>query len=151
MALHLHRAARTDQLADELGALLATPPADPFAAEVVVVPAKGVERWLSQRLSHRLGVGVGDDGICAGVDFRSPWSLFATLRDTASLGSSGAGSTAAGSGDEEDPWAPEALVWPLLGVLDDSLDEPWAVTLARHVGHGLEGEEGDLRRGRRYA
>ena len=49
--------------------------ADPFAAEVVAVPAKGVERWLAQRLSHRLGAPDGD-GICAGVAFRSPprWS-----------------------------------------------------------------------------
>ncbi|THJ04973.1 exonuclease V subunit gamma, partial [Nocardioides sp.] len=136
MALHLHRATRTDHLADELGALLAKPLADPFADEVVVVPAKGVERWLSQRLSHRLGVGRrGGDGICAGVDFRSPWSLFSEVVGTR----------------DEDPWAPDALVWPLLRVLDDSLDEPWAAPLARHVGHGVEGEEGDLRRGRRYA
>ncbi len=31
--------------------LLATPLADPFAREVVVVPARGVERWVTQRLS----------------------------------------------------------------------------------------------------
>ena len=55
--LHLHRAPRTDQLADALGELLAEPLDDPFAEEVVVVPAKGVERWLTQRLSHRLGAG----------------------------------------------------------------------------------------------
>ncbi len=48
--LHLHRAERTDLLADGLGALLATPLPDPFAEELVIVPAKGVERWLSQRL-----------------------------------------------------------------------------------------------------
>ena len=67
MTLHLHRAARTDQLADQLGELLASPLADPFAPEVVVVPAKGVERWLSQRLSHRLGVAPErGDGVCAG-------------------------------------------------------------------------------------
>jgi exodeoxyribonuclease V gamma subunit len=80
MALHLHRAARTDQLADQLGELLAVPLPDPFATEVVVVPAKGVERWLSQRLSHRLGTAAGrEDGVCAGVDFRSPRSLFAVV------------------------------------------------------------------------
>ncbi|MDH2413032.1 exodeoxyribonuclease V subunit gamma [Nocardioides sp. CER19] len=144
MALHLHRAPRTDQLADALGELLAVPPGDPFATDVVVVPAKGVERWLSQRLSHRLGATPGRrDGVCAGVEFRSPWSLFAALRDSSSLGSSGSG--------DEDPWAPESLVWPLLAAIDDSLDEPWAATLARHVGHGLAGEEGDLRRGRRFS
>ena len=55
MALLLHRAARTDQLVDGLAGLLAEPSADPFAEELVVVPARGVERWLTQRLSHRLG------------------------------------------------------------------------------------------------
>ena len=55
MTLHLHRAARTDVLAEALGDLLARPLDDPFANELVLVPAKGVERWLSQRLSHRLG------------------------------------------------------------------------------------------------
>jgi exodeoxyribonuclease V gamma subunit len=135
VAVRLHRAARTDQLADALGELLAVPAHDPFATELVVVPAKGVERWLSQRLSHRLGTSPGRaDGICAGVDFRSPWSLFAALRE-----------------DDDDPWAPEALVWPLLAVIDASLDEPWAETLARHLGHGLITEEADLRVGRRLA
>ena len=55
MALYLHRAERTDVLADGLGALLAEPLPDPFAEELVLVPARGVERWLSQRLSHVLG------------------------------------------------------------------------------------------------
>ena len=105
MTLHLHRAARTDQLADQLGELLASPLADPFAAEVVVVPAKGVERWLSQRLSHRLGTAPGrGDGVCAGVDFRSPRSLFAVVSGR----------------PDDDPWAADALAWPLLRVIDAS-------------------------------
>ncbi|HET7431833.1 MAG TPA: exodeoxyribonuclease V subunit gamma, partial [Nocardioides sp.] len=65
MGLHLHRAPRADLLADQLGELLARPLDDPFASEVVVVPARGVERWLAQRLSHRLGTGSGHDGVCA--------------------------------------------------------------------------------------
>ena len=67
MGLHIHRAERTDLLADGLGALLSDPLDDPFAEEVVIVPAKGVERWLSQRLSHILGRGNGQDGVCAGI------------------------------------------------------------------------------------
>ena len=59
MVLHLHRAPRTDLLADALGELLSTPLDDPFATELVLVPARGVERWLSQRLSHRLGTSPG--------------------------------------------------------------------------------------------
>ncbi|WGL52390.1 exodeoxyribonuclease V subunit gamma [Nocardioides sp. BP30] len=135
MAVRLHRAARTDQLADALGELLAVPAADPFATEVVVVPAKGVERWLSQRLSHRLGAAAGRaDGVCAGIEFRSPWSLFAALRE-----------------DDEDPWSPDTLTWPLLEVIDLSVGESWAATLGRHLGHGSPEGEADLRRGRRLA
>jgi len=136
VTLHLHRAARTDLLADQLGDLLAVPLEDPFAQEVVVVPAKGVERWLTQRLSHRLGSGSrGGDGVCAGVEFRTPGSLVAEITGTR----------------DEDPWAPDALVWPLLAALDHSLDESWATTLALHLGHGLDGEDADLRRGRRFS
>ena len=54
--LRLHRAERADVLAAELGRELATPLRDPFASEVVAVPAKGVERWLTQRLSTVLGL-----------------------------------------------------------------------------------------------
>ncbi|WP_183093475.1 exodeoxyribonuclease V subunit gamma, partial [Nocardioides stalactiti] len=136
MALHLHRATRTDQLADQLGVLLATPLPDPFATEVVVVPAKGVERWLSQRLSHRLGTGArGGDGVCAGLEFLSPTSLFARVSDR--------------PGD--DPWAAAALTWPLLRTIDEVVGEPWAATLARHLGHDVAGDDGELRRGRRFA
>ena len=51
----------------------------PVRRDLVVVPARGVERWLSQRLSHVLGRGEGSDGVCAGVAFRSPGSLIAEI------------------------------------------------------------------------
>ncbi|GAB2639718.1 exodeoxyribonuclease V subunit gamma [Nocardioides ginkgobilobae] len=136
MTLLLHRAARTDQLVDGLAALLAEPSPDPFAEELVVVPARGVERWLTQRLSHRLGAAEGrEDGVCAGVALRSPWSLVAELLGTR----------------DEDPWSPETLTWPLIETLDACLEEEWAVPLALHLGAGRDGEELDLRRGRRFA
>ena len=135
MALHIHRAERTDALADGLGALLATPPPDPFAKDLVMVPARGVERWLSQRLSHVLGRGSGEDGVCAGVSFRSPASLIAEI---------------AGTGDH-DPWSPDAMTWPLLEVIDAHLDEPWCHTLATHLGRFATDDERELRQGRRYA
>ncbi|MGA9747566.1 MAG: exodeoxyribonuclease V subunit gamma, partial [Nocardioides sp.] len=136
MTLRIHRAERTDLLADGLAELLAAPLEDPFAEELVVVPARGVERWLTQRLAHRIGVGArGGDGVCAGVRFVSPHSLVSMLLDK----------------DRDDPWHPDRLVWPLLGVLDDCLDEPWCTTVAAHLGHGLDGDEGELRRSRRYS
>lgn len=133
MAVHLHRAARTDRLADALAQVLATPLADPFASELVVVPAKGVERWLSQRLSHSLGAGLAGgagDGVCAGVRFRSPHSLIAKL-----LGI-----------EDDDPWAPDPLSWRVLEAIDTHLGEAWAAPLARHL--GADGQE--LKLGRRY-
>src|ERR1700709_422278 len=136
MALHLHRAERTDLLADGLGALLSQPLDDPFAAELVLVPARGVERWLSQRLSHVLGRGAGADGVCAGVAFRNPRSLIAEITGTT----------------DDDPWSPDAMVWPLLEGIDGSLDKPWWRPLATHRGHfESDEEEEELRQGRRYA
>jgi len=139
MGLHLHRAERTDLLADGLGALLADPLPDPFAQELVLVPARGVERWLSQRLSHVLGRRDGGaDGVCAGVAFGNPGSLIAEL------------SAITGTRDE-DPWSPDSMAWPLLEVIDCSLDEPWCRTLAAHLGHFDTGSEAELRYGRRYS
>ena len=141
MTLHLHRAARTDALADALGDLLREPLGDPFVQEVVIVPAKGVERWLTQRLSHRLGVGTDEagaeraDGVCAGVRFLNPSSLVSLLLDR----------------ERDDVWDPDRLVWPLLDVVDDSLDEAWCATLATHLGHRLDGEEAAMRRDRRWS
>ena len=60
--LELHRAERADTLVDALAGVLGAAPADPFVPEVVAVPERGVERWLAQRLSHRLGVGAGAAG-----------------------------------------------------------------------------------------
>ncbi|MDX6260546.1 MAG: exodeoxyribonuclease gamma subunit [Kribbellaceae bacterium] len=136
MTLYLHRAERTDVLADGLGQLLAVPLADPFAEELVVVPAKGVERWLSQRLAHRLGAAAGrGDGVCAGVRFTTPRSLVSALLDLT----------------HDDPWAADAMAWPVLAVLDESVDDAWCEPVARHLGHFDTGAEAELRRGRRYA
>jgi exodeoxyribonuclease V gamma subunit len=136
VAFEVHRAGRADLLAEGLARLLGDPLPDPFARELVIVPARGVERWLSQRLSHRLGPAEGrDDGVCAGVDFRSPASLVADLTGTR----------------DADPWAPDALVWPLLEVVDSSAGEAWCRTLSEHLGHGRQGEELELRQGRRYS
>ena len=133
MTLHLHTAERTDALADGLAELMVTPLPDPFAREVVVVPARGVERWLTQRLSHRLGVGSrGGDGVCAGVDFVTPHSLVSMLLDR----------------DADDPWSPDRLAWPLLTVIDDVMGVPGFEDLTTHLGGG---DPGDDRSARRYA
>src|SRR3954470_24480027 len=136
--LHVHRAERADALVDALRELLASPPSDPFAAEVVAVPTRGMERWLTQRMAGRLGASPGRaDGVCANVEFPSPRRL---VRDAVAA--------ASGIDPEEDPWLPERMVWPLLEVVDASLGEEWAHPLAIHLG-GTRGDPN--RRARRFA
>lgn len=145
MSLHVHRAERSDRLVAALGEVLSRPLADPFATEIVCVPTHGVERWLSQQLSHRLGTGAdGEDGVCAGVDFPSPHRLAARA-------------TAAVTGIEPgaDPWQPHRAVWPLLAEIDAAREEAWAAPLWAFLGRGSDAPDadslGDARGGRRWS
>lgn len=133
MALIVHRAAHAAELVEGLAAELARPAEDPFAKELVVVPARGVERWLSQRLSHHLG-SVREDGVCAGVDFVSPASFGRLVGQT-----------------DGGPWSVGELTWTVLATIDASLDQPWCFTLAQHLGHFDTGDDAELKRGRRFA
>ena len=133
MTLHVHRAERADRLAEALADVLVTPPEDPFAPDVVAVPTRGVERWLAQRLAHRLGAGTGEDGVCANVEFPSPAELVARARGRA----------------EDDLWHPERLVWPLLEVIDACAGEEWCAPLGTYL--GVVGDASGTRAGRRFA
>src|SRR5215212_9947905 len=122
--LHVHRAERADGLVEALAVLLAEPPADPFEREVIAVPTRGMERWLTQRLSTATGASPGRaDGICANVEFPSPRRL---VEDAVAV--------ASGIEPDADAWRPERVVWPLLEVVDGALHEPWLRNLAAHLG-----------------
>lgn len=144
----IHRSERADALVDALVAIMAAPLDDPFAAEVVAVPTRGVERWLTHRIGGALGTSQGrTDGVCANVEFPFPGRLVGDLL-----------AEATGVDRHEDPWRPERLVWPLLDVIDASIDQPWLGLLASHLGHGADAEPTPddaatdaLRRGRRFA
>jgi exodeoxyribonuclease V gamma subunit len=133
--LHLHRAERADRLARELGELLRTPLDDPFAPEVVAVPAKGVERWLSQTVAAVLGAQRGD-GVSANLSFPSPGRLVAQCV-----------AAVRGHGADDDPWASCRVLWTLLEVVDACVAEPWCSVVATHLGSGAD----DHRAGRRWS
>jgi exodeoxyribonuclease V gamma subunit len=133
--LHIHRAERADGLVEALGALLVDPLPDPFAREVLAVPTRGIERWLTQQLSSFLGAAPGrSDGVCANVDFPTPRRL---------VGEAVAAAT--GIEPDADPWLPERAVWPLLEIVGDSLGEPWLRSLAEHLGGGGDADRGARR------
>jgi len=121
--LIVHRSERADRLVDALGELLTEPLTDAVQAEVVAVPTRGVERWITQRLSHRLGAETDrSGGVCANLDFPFPGTLVA-----------GATARATGYDPATDPWAPERLVWPLIQVVDDHAEDPRLDPLLRHL------------------
>lgn len=132
--LQVHRSGRADALVAPLAAVLAVPPADPFTPDVVAVPTQGVERWLAQRLSHRLGAADGEAGVCANVAFPSPRTLVAQAL-----------AGALGTTADDDPWAVERLTWAVLEVVDEASGQPWCAPLDRYLG----APDDEQRRGRR--
>jgi len=121
--LVVHRSERADALVEALGDVLSAGLADPLTTEVISVPTRGVERWLAQRLSGRLGTSPGrGDGVCANVEFPFPGRLIG-----------GAVAAASGVDRDEDPWLPERAVWPLLDLIDAGTEEPWLATVAGHL------------------
>ena len=133
--LQIHRAEHAEPLVHALGELLAQPDGDPFAAEVVAVPSRGVERWLAQRLSHVLGA-VDGDGVCANVEFPPSSEV---LDAAAAAGHEGYATAI-------ERWSPERAVWPLIGLIEEAArSEQWAGGLAAHLGLS-SGQE----RGRRF-
>jgi exodeoxyribonuclease V gamma subunit len=132
---YIHRAERADGLVSVLGAVVRSPLDDPMQAEVVAVPTRGVERWLTQRLSASLGASPGRaDGVCANVEFPFPGRIV-----------NGAVATASGLDREADPWLPARSVWPLLDVVESSIGEPWLASLAAHLGGAGAGVDASRR------
>ena len=140
--LFLHRSERADGLVAMLGDLLAVPVGDVMTAEVVAVPTRGIERWLTQQLSSRLGTSPGrSDGVCANIEFPFPGTL---IGDALAAGS--------GIDPHTDPWGVDRSVWPLLEVVESCLDEPWLSSLAAHLRNAARaGEERRFTSGRHIA
>ncbi|MHB1273762.1 MAG: exodeoxyribonuclease V subunit gamma [Rhodanobacter sp.] len=105
--LIVHRASRTERLADALALQLeAQRPANPLAAQTVVVAHPGLQRWLLGRLAQRSGPH-GGHGIAANYEMILPWQWFERtarrmLGDEALIGGA---------------WRHEVLRWRLLQAL----------------------------------
>ena len=74
--LVLHRAERAVELTAALRDVVSVPLDDVFAPEIVSVPTRGMERWISQQLSH--GTSSSGGGVCANVDFSPPNAVLPT-------------------------------------------------------------------------
>ena len=127
--LLIHVGSHPDELVGKLCDMLASPPADPFAPELVAVPTRGIERWLTQRIASELADRTSGDGVCANVEFPSPRRLVReVLLSVPELASA------------LEAWEGTALTRSVVSVLDDHLHEPWMWLLARFVdaGRGID-------------
>ena len=122
VALLIHVGSHPDELVTGLGEMLASPPADPFAPELVAVPTRGIERWLTQRIALDLADRTAGDGVCANVAFPSPHRLARTamlaVPDLAAA---------------LPAWDRPALTSSVLSILDERIEEPWMWLLARFI------------------
>jgi exodeoxyribonuclease V gamma subunit len=108
---------------------LATPPEDPFVTELIAVPSRGIERWLTQRIATGLAArGVGD-GICANVDFPTPGRL---VREALLAVPDVAPSVEA--------WEGSVLLGHVLDTIDRHIDEPWMRLVQRY----FDSEDGSI-------
>ncbi len=122
VALKVHVAPHPDALVALLVDQLADPPEDPFAPELIAVPTRGIERWLTQQIAAGLAArGVGD-GIAANIDFPSPWRL---VREVLLAVPQVAASV--------DAWQGPDLIAHVLGAVDVHSSEPWMRLIERYL------------------
>ncbi len=139
MGFHVHTSTRADAFVGPLAELFAVPGPDALATELVGIPTRGMERWLSQQLAQVLGASPGArDGICANVEFRFVGGLIGQAIATA------------GADPAEDPWQPDRAVWPLMQTVEELREADWLRQLASHIGLDGADDQDGVRRGRRY-
>jgi len=136
MALLTHVASHPDQLVSRLCEELASPLDDAFVSEVIAVPTRGIERWLTQRIALDFAQrGIGD-GICANIEFPLPWRLInQVLLEVPDLRAS------------VDAWHGPALRGQVVGAIDANLGEPWMRLLVRYLdSFGVGGDPSNANR-----
>jgi exodeoxyribonuclease V gamma subunit len=128
VALLIHRSDHPDLLVDALCDVVASPLGDPFATEVIAVPTRGIERWLTERIASTFADrGIGD-GIAANIEFPFPHRLVVDVL-----------SQIPDSARSIEAWADRAVVSHLERIIDDHHDDDWMWLIARFV----EGPDGD--------
>ncbi len=122
MTVSVHVAPHPDALVDLVVDHLADPPDDPFAPELIAVPTRGIERWLTQQIASGLAARGAGDGIAANIEFPSPWRLVReVLLAVPELAPS------------VDAWQGPGLVAHVLVAIDAHAAEPWLRMVERYL------------------
>ncbi len=127
--LTVYRSNRAELLAQLLAARLRLSPPGPFEQVQVLVNTWPTSRWLGEQLALGLGSGGGAfaDGIAANLRFPFPGSHLRQLVDAVLQDGEPSGAPPAGA----DPWRAGQLVWPLLELLPELVEQEEALLLRR--------------------
>ncbi len=117
---------RLENLAEKLADVLSQPLTSPLRPEIIVVQSKGMERWLSLQLAEKLG-------ICVNVRFPFPNTFLTEVGQSIGVVT---------TNGEPDLFAPENLLWRIMRILPQCLDEPEFAAPKRYLENGAS----DLKR-----
>lgn len=113
--LYIHTSNRLEHLAQALATVVKVPLSNPLEKEIIVVPSKGMERWVSMTLAEQLGVWA--NGQFLFID-ALVWRVF---KETL------------GYLPETSPFEREIMVWSLLEILPNWLAEPEFAELQNYL------------------
>lgn len=131
VGLRIHRADHPISLVGALCDLVAEPLGSPFTTECVVVPTRGIERWLTEQIATEFGARGLGDGIAANIEFPFPYRV---VEDVLSHIPEMALSNEA--------WAQRAIVLRLEQIIDEYANEKWMWLITRFVA-GPDGDRSD--------
>ena len=104
--LHIHTSNNLEYLIQALATVISSKPSSPFVPETIVVQSKGMERWVSMELARQLGA-------FAHGSFPFPNTmLWRVFKETL------------GHLPDTSPFEREVMVWSLMDILPDFLEQP---------------------------
>jgi exodeoxyribonuclease V gamma subunit len=128
--LHIHRSDRADPLLAVLTDVVSEPTVDALVPEIVCVPSRGIERWISQGIATKLGVS-------ANTRYPSPQALVEQVI-----------AESTGRDRVDDPWVNGQLLWGIGTAIDAHMGSSWLHLVASQINQGqitFSGGEGRSR------
>ncbi|NTW37615.1 MAG: exodeoxyribonuclease V subunit gamma, partial [Syntrophobacteraceae bacterium] len=112
----LYSSNRLESLLDCLAGVVSEPLSSPLGREVILVQSKGMERWLSMELAHKLGIWMN-------CRFPFPntfvWEMFKVVLEDV---------------PDASMFSPQVMTWRIMGLLREHLEEPAFKVLRDYLG-----------------
>ena len=116
MGLKIFTSNRLETLAENLSEVLKAPLSSPLDKEVIIVQSRGMERWVSMRLAHHLG-------ISANISFAFPKAFVSRVM-----------SAVMPEFQQNQATDPDTMTWKILGLLPSFVKSPGFETIDVYLG-----------------